>query len=168
MIRFFPFVTQKIHKNMIEISSLKKSSTSKSTRVTMHKFVLLPYGGKVGDMTRQPEDDEGQQQCSEGKDQETTRNFNIAGPYEQLITRVFDEGVRIFPVLALWMLSFAILIAPQAHKDMVRGLRAELKVIDGHLAKFVWSISAPGIAIRCHFIKKPKKIEEQKEQEQEI
>jgi hypothetical protein len=127
----------------------------------------MPYGGKVGDMNK-PEDDEGQQRCSQGNDQETTRNFNIAGPYEQLVTRVFDEGVKIFPVLALWMLSFAILIAPQAHKDMVRGLRAELKVIDGNLAKFVWSISAPSIAIRCHFIKKPKKIEEQKEQEQEI
>jgi hypothetical protein len=119
-------------------------------------------------MQTPPEDEEGQAEISEGNDQETTHNFNIGGPYEKFLTRIFDEAVKTLPVLALWVLSFAVLIAPQTQKDMVKGLRAEMDVIDGNLAKLLWSISAPGIAIRCHFMKQDNKIEKQEEQEQEL
>jgi hypothetical protein len=119
-------------------------------------------------MQTPPGDEEGQAEISEGNDRETTHNFNIGGPYEKLLTRIFDEAVQILPVLALWVLSFAVLIAPRAQKDMVKGLRTEMNVIDGNVAKLFWSVSAPGIAIRCHFMKRNNKIEEKEEQEQEL
>jgi hypothetical protein len=110
-------------------------------------------------------DDEGQSQQQPSGD--STRNFNIAGPYEQLLTRVFDEAVKVLPVLAIWVVSLAILIAPKNQKDMIRGLKTEMDMVDGNFAKLFWSISAPAIAIRCHFMRKSDKKDEKEEQEQE-
>lgn len=119
-------------------------------------------------MQNQVGDEEGQQQQDPmDKGHETTHNLTIFGPYERFSTRILDELLKVFPVFAHWLINLALLITPTSEKDLIEGLRENMKEIDGNVAKLIWSLGAPIAAVKFRFYKTHNKKQEQ-EQEQEI